>query len=281
MLYQLSYSRSTLGSRRIIPSLARAGSGNRQRENVGMRYAGPGGKRTVVDGPTLSLLLGAVGVGVVHTVLGPDHYGPLAMLASARGWSRSRTAAIALLFGLGHVLSSVALCLAAVATGWAVGLVERIESGRGDVAAWALLGFGLAYGLWGARRAVRRRRGFEAHSHGHLVHVHAHGRDAHTHLAPAAAPGPSFWALFAVFILGPCEPLIPLFLVPVSRGDRALAAATAVVFGIATLASMVTLTVLFRSGAARVLRGGIAAWDHALAGGVIAASALAILLLGV
>ena len=38
-----------------------------------------------------SLLAAAFGVGVVHTLLGPDHYLPFIMLAKARGWSRWRS----------------------------------------------------------------------------------------------------------------------------------------------------------------------------------------------
>lgn len=234
-----------------------------------------------MDALSWSLILAALGVALGHTVLGPDHYGPLAMMASARGWRRSSTAAMAALFGLGHVLSSLALCAVALVAGWAVGWVERIESGRADVAAWALLGIGLAYTVWGARKAIRFRGGLAVHSHGHDAHVHAHGDHVHEHES-REAPGTraGFWALFAVFILGPCEPLIPLFLLPASRGEIRLALVTAAVFGAVTIAAMVALTLLCAAGAARVLRDPAVRWGHALTGGVIAASALAILFTG-
>jgi threonine/homoserine/homoserine lactone efflux protein len=83
-----------------------------------------------------------------------------------------------------------------------------------------------------------------------------------------------------IFVLGPCEPLIPLFVLPASRGDWTLAAATAVVFTVTTLVTMVALTAAALKGATRLRLGRLERWSHTLAGSVIAASGLAILFLG-
>jgi threonine/homoserine/homoserine lactone efflux protein len=90
----------------------------------------------------------------------------------------------------------------------------------------------------------------------------------------------TFWALFLIFVLGPCEPLIPLFVLPASRGDWALAVATALVFTVVTLATMVGVTAAALAGAKRIRFGRLERWSHTLAGSVIAASGLAILFLG-
>ena len=108
-----------------------------------------------------SLLAAAFGVGVVHTLLGPDHYLPFIMLAKARGWSRLRTVAVTSICGVGHIASSVVLGVIGIAFGLAIGQIESMESGRGPLAAWALVAFGVAYALWGLRHALRRRKGIE------------------------------------------------------------------------------------------------------------------------
>ena len=90
----------------------------------------------------------------------------------------------------------------------------------------------------------------------------------------------NFWALFAVFVLGPCEPLIPLFLMPASRGRWELAIGLAALFTVLTVVCMVGTVVALQSGLMRAPLGRLERWSHAMAGGVIAASGLAIVLLG-
>jgi threonine/homoserine/homoserine lactone efflux protein len=81
-------------------------------------------------------------------------------------------------------------------------------------------------------------------------------------------------------VLGPCEPLIPLFVMPASRGRWELAAGLAFVFTLLTVACMVGTVLAMHSGLMRLPLRGLERWSHALAGGVIAASGLAIVALG-
>ena len=235
-------------------------------------------------GLSWSLLLAAAGVAIVHTVLGPDHYLPFVMLARARGWRLSRTMVVTAACGVGHVASSVVLGGVGVVMGLAVARVEGVESGRGDLAAWALVALGVAYALWGVRRAVRESRGLEPHAHRDHVHVHEDGAEPHVHQHHhhhhRAGSSTTFWALFVVFVLGPCEPLLPLFVIPASRGDWGLAAITAVVFGVVTVGTMMLLTAFATLGISRLRLGPLERWAHSLAGVVIAACGLAILFLG-
>jgi hypothetical protein len=145
------------------------------------------------------------------------------------------------------------------------------------------VGLGAANGLWGLRKAIRQGQGLAPHDHG-FVHIHRHGDHEHAH---AHGPDPrrvrsmmSFWALFALFVLGPCEPLIPLFVMPASRGRWELAAGLAFVFTLLTVACMVGTVLAMHSGLMRLPLRGLERWSHALAGGVIAASGLAIVALG-
>ena len=248
-----------------------------------------------LDALTWNVLLAAVAVAALHAALGPDHYLPFAMLARARRWSLRRTLAVTAVCGAGHVLSSLALGLAGAALGAALGLVEAIEASRGTIAAWALFGFGAAYALWGVRHALRRGAGIELHRHGAEVHLHAHASAPHRHgdagrgagssaraRAGDAAKGggASSWALFVVFVLGPCEPLIPLFFLPASRGAWALAAATAAVFSGVTIAVMLALVAIAHAGFERLALRRLERWSHALAGAVIALSGSAVLAFG-
>lgn len=253
----------------------------------------------VVDAFSWNLILATAGVAITHTVFGPDHYLPFIMLARARGWSSLRTATVTTLCGLGHILSSLVLGAVGLAAGTALGRIEKLEGMRGDWAAWGLFGFGLAYLAWGIRHAIRVRRGIAAHAHGRHVHIHSHGRGEHAHRhrledpgrvagPPAgatedAAPGRSvvtFWSLFIIFVLGPCEPLIPLFVLPASRGRWDLAVLTGVLFGLITVALMVTVTLVARSGLTRLPFGRLERWSHAMAGAVISLSGAAVLFLG-
>jgi len=233
-----------------------------------------------------SILLAALGVGFLHTLLGPDHTLPFIMLARARHWSWQRTLGITFLCGLGHVGSSLVLGSIGLALGFGMGELQGAEMSRGRLAAWALVAIGVAYALWGIRRGWVRRSGMVLHEHAGEVHLHTHGLGNHKHSIPTASePSPegrsvTFWALFAVFVLGPCEPLIPLFLVPASTGDWKLAAAVSLVFSAITVATMLTVVALGLAGVKSLPFGAMERWADALAGGVIAASGLAIVFLG-
>ncbi|MCP4899550.1 MAG: hypothetical protein GY906_21500 [bacterium] len=228
---------------------------------------------------TWSLVLAAGAVAATHTLLGPDHYLPFVMLARARGWSLLRTLLVTAVCGLGHVASSVLLGGIGLALGFAVFRIEGLESARGSVAAWALVAFGSAYAFWGIRKAIRASRGIEPHSHHGHVHLHTHGKQEHEHQHEVGKKT-TFWALFIIFVLGPCEPLIPLFVLPAAHGSWGLAAITAAVFALVTIGTMLGVTAALLSGARLLPLGRLERWSHAMAGGVIAASGLAIIFLG-
>ena len=232
------------------------------------------------NGVSLSLLAATVGVAIIHTLLGPDHYLPFIMLSRARKWSLPRTMAITLGCGIGHVGSSVVLGGIGVVAGVAIGHLEVMEGTRGNLAAWALVAFGLAYMLWGIRVGLRQRHGLEPHEHHGHVHLHSHGSHDHNHACVETGHATTFWALFIVFVLGPCEPLIPLFMVPASRGAWGTAGAVAIVFGIITIGVMLTVVGLGWTGLTWIKFGVLERWTHTLAGGALAAAGFAVIFLG-
>ncbi|MCM2267584.1 MAG: hypothetical protein NDI60_07390 [Elusimicrobiales bacterium] len=224
-----------------------------------------------------AILLTAASLGFIHTVLGPDHYIPFVALARARAWSRARTAVITLLCGLGHVLSSVLIGLAGIWLGTAVSRLEWVEGFRGDIAGWLLVAFGLVYMVWGIKKAARGEKHSHLHSHADVPahsHEHAHGPEhVHPHGAAASATP---WALFIVFIFGPCEPLIPVLMYPAMNSGLGLALGAAAVFSLVTLSTMLGCVFLLLGGIRLLPAQRLERYAHALAGFAILACGVAV-----
>ena len=212
---------------------------------------------------TTTLLLGTTAtLAIVHTLLGIDHSLPFVALGRARGWTLRRTLLVTALCGAGHVASSVVIGAVGVGLGIATDALLWLESTRGELAAALLIGFGLAYAAWASWRRFGGRDG-----------VHLHG----------AAVGPDRvtpWALFIVFVLGPCEPLIPLMVVPGMARDWLAVGAVVGVFGLLTVASMLLAVAAAWRGVELLGTGRIGRHADVAAGLVVAASGAAVLFLG-
>lgn len=230
-----------------------------------------------------ALLITSASIGFVHTLFGPDHYLPFIMMSRAQGWSKIKTAWVTFLSGLGHVLSSVVLGLVGVAFGIALFHLEDIESVRGDIAAWMLFAFGLAYMIWGVHRLIRKR----AHTHVHThpdgeSHEHAHShRDGHLH--PHTEGGKKSitpWVIFTIFLFGPCEPLIPVLMYPAAQESVWGMVSVALVFSVTTIGTMMAMVFLALYGFRFLPLKAAERYTHVIAGGTIALCACAILFLG-
>ena len=229
------------------------------------------------------LTVTAASIGFFHTLLGPDHYVPFIVMGRARRWSRLKILSVTALCGVGHVLGSVLLGLVGIAAGVAVSRLEVVESVRGDLAAWALIAVGGAYAAWGLRRAYRNRphshrhihAGSTAHMHTHThhkAHAHPHGTEGSARLTP--------WILFTVFVLGPCEPLIPILMVPAAQESLAGVVWVTVVFGVVTVLTMLGTVLGATFGIERLPLAHLERYSHALAGGAICLCGVGILFLG-
>ena len=238
------------------------------------------------------LILAALGLGLTHTAIGPDHYLPFVVLARSEGWSLKRTLFWTFLCGVGHVGSSVVVGGLGIGLGWSLSGMEWFEGVRGDLASYVLMGFGAVYMLWGIFQA---RRGGHAHVHVHAdgtVHKHAHDhgtgadddgheRTAHEDTGHVRQHRRTLWVIFIIFVLGPCEPLIPLLLVPASEHSIAGIAAVAGVFAVATIGTMLTAVTFGYMGLRFVNFGFLEKYVHALSGGAILVSGLLIQVLGI
>ncbi len=212
---------------------------------------------------TTTLLLGTTAsLAIVHALLGLDHSLPFVALGRARGWTLARTLLVTAVCGAGHVASSVAIGAVGVGLGIATDAMLWLESARGELAAVLLLGFGLAYAAWAVWRRFRRRD------------------HAHPAAADAGRADVTPWALFIVFALGPCEPLIPLMVVPGVAGDWLVVAAVVAVFGLLTVAVMLAAVAAAHRGVGLVGAGRLGRHADVAAGLVVAASGAAVLWLG-
>lgn len=230
------------------------------------------------------LMLSAAAIAFMHTILGPDHYLPFIAMAKARAWSTGKTLRITLLCGLGHLAGSVILGVVGITVGVQIASLEWLEGIRGNFAAWLLIGFGLAYTAWGIRRALRSRPHTHWHSHDGVTHshVHTHQSDhAHLHEARSGKKSLAPWIIFIIFVLGPCEPLIPLLMYPAARESLAGVMAVTAVFGTVTVLTMLATVAITLKGLEKVRIRSMERYAHALAGSTILACGLAIVFLGI
>lgn len=227
------------------------------------------------------LSLTAASIGFIHTLIGPDHYLPFIMMAKAGKWTKIKTFWVTIFCGIGHVLSSVVLGFIGIAAGIALDKLELIEGTRGEIAGWALIAFGFVYMIWGIKKAYKNR----PHSHIHVesdgtYHTHTHQHHGeHVHMKEqkkSLTP----WILFLVFVLGPCEPLIPLLMFPAAQESIAGLWIVTAIFGITTIGTMLGIVMVSLWGINFLPLGKLERFTHALAGFAIFASGLAINLLG-
>jgi sulfite exporter TauE/SafE len=224
----------------------------------------------------------AAAIAFIHTLLGPDHYLPFVAMARARGWSLGKTLRVTLLCGAGHLVGSVLLGCAGIYFGIQLASLEWLESVRGNLAAWLLIGFGLAYTAWGIRQAWRNRPHTHWHSHGGVTHSHVHSHhEDHAHVHESDSRSLTPWVIFVIFVLGPCEPLIPLLMYPAATESVGGVVAVTAVFGLVTVLTMLLAVTVAVLGLQNLKLKHFERYGHALAGSAILACGLGVAFLGI
>jgi hypothetical protein len=208
------------------------------------------------------LLLGALLVGSLH-MSAPDHWVTLCLLGKVAGWSRSRLIQVSLVTGLGHILLSVALGFAIVGVGvlFTESLSAQIAFGTGVL----MLAIGLAYGI----RELLSDRPEDYH------------REAEGEYLKAGGSGGRKVGYFAVLgaALSPDLSILPIFVLAVPIGFS-LAIDTAVVFGLSSILSLLTLVLLGSWGLDRLFEKVPPKYNNALVGFVVAVVGAYIVLFG-
>jgi ABC-type nickel/cobalt efflux system permease component RcnA len=224
----------------------------------------------------------AISLGFLHTLFGPDHYLPFIVLSQAKKWTLRKTMFITFICGLGHVLSSVVLGLAGIAIGISLNKLTSAELFRGNIAGWLFIAFGLVYMVISIRNLIRNKK--HSHSHFHISgeqhsHVHDHKKE-HTHVHENDVVKTTPWILFLIFVFGPCEPLIPILMYPAAQNNMAGAVFVSILFSVVTIATMMSVVLVFKLGLSKVNMKPVEKYSHLIAGALIFFSGVAIQFLG-
>ncbi len=229
-----------------------------------------------------ALLLAAVLTGVIHTVAGPDHYLPFIAIAKSRNYGWGKTSLWTLLCGIGHVGS--ALVLAAVFLLFAEILSEAqlgwLEEWRGQIAAYALIGMGAAMLLYSLRKLWKKRSHHHTHIHADgTAHEHLHAHDMQHGHFHGSGKSLSYWVVFIIFVLGPCEALFPLLTASAVLGTGSVIL-VAVVFSLVTIVTMLTVVTAGTFGLKLLRFRWLEQYSSEVAGATVMCCGLAIAFLG-
>jgi hypothetical protein len=208
----------------------------------------------------LVLLFSTLSIAVLHA-LAPDHWMPFAAIGKAQKWTKPKLLWVTFLSGLGHVGISVIFSILGILLGFSLSKLKSIEGHRGEVALWLLIGFGIAYMLWGIKRGREHR------------HLHLDEESVKTKTV-------AVWTMFAVIILGPCEPLVPLVFLGYNYGWAGVITVSAV-FSIVTIIMMLTQSLLAFMGIQLIKSHAAEHYSHAFAGLVIALTGVFVMALGI
>jgi len=181
---------------------------------------------------TIIIAGSAASIGFVHTLLGPDHYLPLVAMAKTNGWSAPKTASYVAVCGVSHLLGTILIGALVFLLGFAFLNLETLQSIRGDFAGWFLLSFGAIYFAWGINWAIRERRMAAKRKNANFARC-------------------TPFALFLFFILGPCEPLIPLMSLGSESAEVFSSILVVSAFCGATLLTMLVCVMVFYYGVSR------------------------------
>ena len=215
-------------------------------------------------GSTLSAIwLAAFLTAVIHTIMGPDHYLPFVAIAKSRGYSLKKTLLWTFACGIGHIASALVIAILFIYfSHWlSAENFAWVEENRGDIAAYALIGLGAAYLLWALRHRWLCR-------HDGCTHRHLPGPDGKKSI--------TVWVIFIIFVLGPCEALLPILTASSVLGVSAVVSST-VIFSVATIATMMLAVTLGILGINALRFNRLEAYAHEIAGGTVMACGLAII----
>ena len=225
----------------------------------------------------VALLTAAVLTGMIHTAAGPDHYLPFIAISRSRGYGYCKTILWTVVCGVGHVGSSILLALGFMffAELLTEARLELLDAWRGDIAAYAMIGMGTALLI----HSLHKRWKHRPYTH---RHVHLDGTvENHTH-APAELHEDgklSYWVVFIIFVLGPCEAMLPLLTASAVLGTMSVILVS-LVFSLTTITTMTVLVIAGRFGLNILRFPWLERFAPEIAGGTVMACGLAMVCLG-
>ena len=200
-----------------------------------------------------ALLVAAASVGILH-MSAPDHWATLIALGRISKWSRSRLVEVGVMTAIGHAALSVALGFAILGVGYEFS--DQVSGYVTEAIGLAMLVGGLVYAL----RELKTDR------------QHDFTKEASEELSEGETRFGRRFRYFAVLgaALSPDLAILPVFLLALPIG-LSFAFATAIVFGLASIAALLFFLFLGMAGLARVFERIPRRYNDALVGFVIAA----------
>lgn len=213
-----------------------------------------------MSSPISILLVSTASVAFIHA-LAPDHWMPFAVLGKSLKWSKAKLFGITFIAGIGHMGISIVFSIIAILLGFSLSKVKNIEGYRSDIALWLLIGFGIAYMVWGIKQA--REKKHKAISEEVLKTKRI-----------------AVWTMFIIVILGPCEPFIPLAFLSYNYGRVGLISVS-LIFSIITIMMMLLQSLLAFMGIQFIKNELVERYAHAFAGLVIALTGIFVMFAGI
>lgn len=215
----------------------------------------------------------------------PTHWLPFVLVARARAWSRTKTLAVTVAAGLGHVALTTLLGLGIAWFGFQ--LDEKLGHAFPRVAGGVLIAIGFHY-FWRQWRGAGICHHPVAGSHHHATEEcgHEHGESHWEHElkdSELVSKQRGDWAamsgLFVMLTLSPCEGFLPVYLSGVQFGWRGFFTLS-VILAVATLAGMLLFTWLTLVGLEKFELRIFERWEAGLLGGLFCGLGLLVLLVG-
>lgn len=220
-----------------------------------------------MSGELIALALSAASISFLHTASGPDHYLPFVVISRSRKWTISKTLFWTTLCGMGHILSSLLVGAIGLFLGWQLANISWFQNLRGDLSGWCLLIFGVIYLAYGITRAISNRphKHFDVYGSEVYVYEHRHGEPVYPKQRVRVTP----LILFALFVMGPSEPLLPLLFYSGSRHSTMEIMLLVLVFAITTVITMIGMVLIGLYGYSFFRTELIERYVHAIGGAVI------------
>jgi len=207
-----------------------------------------------------SIFVTAAIVGIVH-MSAPDHWATLGVLAKSGRWTSHKLVGLSLLAGVGHVTLSIVLGFVLVEVS---SLLPSLYSSYFTEAAAAIM---VVAGFYVALRAFRTKEGSRQNRNS------LRSGSAHSLTKTAG-----YFAVLGA-ALSPDLSILPVFLVAVPLGFF-LALYTILAFAVSSIVTLLILVLAFSMGLAKTLEKLPMKYNDVIAGLVIAAVGIYILILG-
>lgn len=206
------------------------------------------------------LLFSTLSIAFLHA-LAPDHWMPFAAIGRAQKWTKTKLLWVTFISGVGHVGISILFSILGILLGFSLARLKSLEGHRGEIVLWLLIGFGIAYMLWGIKRAKERKQ-----------------KDISEEELKSKTV--AMWTVFAIAVLGPCEPLVPLVFLGYNYGWPGVITVS-IAFSIVTILMMLVQTLLVFMGIRLIKSDLLERYSHAFAGLIIALTGVFVMFAGI